>query len=40
MEITEDALVSDIPATRQTIQKLQAMGPRSIWMILALGFLR
>ena len=28
VEITEDALVSDIPATRQTIQKLQAMGAK------------
>ncbi len=28
MEITEDALVSDIPATRQTIQKLQALGAK------------
>ncbi|MCF5018217.1 EAL domain-containing protein [Pseudomonas lactis] len=28
VEITEDALVSDIPATRQTIQKLQGMGAK------------
>ncbi|XMB51190.1 EAL domain-containing protein [Pseudomonas fluorescens] len=28
VEITEDALVSDIPATRQTIQKLQALGAK------------
>ncbi|MBI6563924.1 PTS sugar transporter subunit IIC/EAL domain-containing protein [Pseudomonas synxantha] len=28
VEITEDALVSDIPATRQTIEKLQAMGAK------------
>jgi len=28
VEITEGALVSDIPATRQTIQKLQAMGAK------------
>ena len=28
VDITEDALVSDIPATRQTIQKLQAMGAK------------
>ncbi|MFB3305459.1 EAL domain-containing protein [Pseudomonas sp. AMR01] len=28
VEITEDALVSDVPATRQTIQKLQAIGAK------------
>ncbi|WP_338475066.1 EAL domain-containing protein [Pseudomonas khavaziana] len=28
VEITEDALVSDIPATRQTIEKLQATGAK------------
>jgi len=28
VEITEDALVSDIPATRQTIQKLQGIGAK------------
>jgi len=28
VEITEDALVSDIPATRQNIQKLQAIGAK------------